>query len=33
MTIGKQGDLTAFQVMYDLKKKLCETYKLNEDEF
>jgi len=23
MTIGKQGDLGAFETMYQLKKKLC----------
>lgn len=33
MTIGKEGDITAFEQMYGLKTKMCEKYKLNEDGF
>lgn len=33
MTIGKQGDLSAFGVMNKLKADLCEKYKLPLDDF
>lgn len=33
MTIGKEGDMSAFGQMDDLKRKMCEKYKLKEDEF
>jgi uncharacterized pyridoxal phosphate-containing UPF0001 family protein len=33
MTIGKEGDMTVFEQMEGLKKKMSEKYKLKEEEF
>lgn len=31
MTIGKEGDVKAFQTMYDLKVNMCKKYELKEE--
>lgn len=33
MTIGKEGDMEVFEMMYGLKRRMCEKYKLKEEEF
>lgn len=33
MTIGKQGDLSAFGIMNKLKDEMCQKYKLPVDDF